>query len=129
VAHLHTPDKYNIDDGLVEIRAINDANRKKKSDAMKSAAAAYHKKQAGIHSHNYQPQDAIIKEYAALSGHRAPGTYLHNRTGLKVFCINCGVGHLYKSPRVSGSGRLTNRQRCRCGENTTVILKRFVKHG
>jgi len=122
-------ERYNIDDGLCEIRAINDANKMKKVNAMKSAEADYIQKQKHIHSHSYQKQDAAIKEFAALHGKKAPGTYIQNKTGLKVFCINCGEGHLYRSPRVTGSGRLTNRQRCKCGENTAVMLKGFTNHG
>lgn len=128
MTHSHnreSAERYDIDNGLCAIRAVNDARRKKKIDAMVEADAAFHKKQAGIHSHNYQKQDAAIKAWTSLPGKRAPGTYVQNKTGLKVFCINCGHGHLYKSPKVSGSGRLTNRQKCRCGEHTAVILKGF----
>ena len=120
-------ERVNIDDHLESLHARNNAARTRKQDAMQSAEAAFHKKQAGIHSHSYQLQDAAIKEFAALPGRRAPGTYVKNRTGLKVFCINCGEGTLYKSPKVSGSGRLTNRKKCRCGEDTAVILKGYVK--
>lgn len=125
MANIHTADRYDIDAGLASIRAVNDARMQKKADAMKEAKALGDRKQSQTHSYKYQRQDAAIKEFASLNGHRAPGTYLQSKDSVKVFCINCGMGQIYKHPKVSGSGRLLGRKRCRCGESTAVILSGF----
>lgn len=121
-------DRVNIDDDLNALREKNEYYRTRKLKALQAAEKDYNAKQSKIHSHTYQKQDAAIKEYASLPGRRAPGTYVYSRQrGLKVFCINCGEGTIYNPPKVSPSGRLLNRKRCKCGECTNVILKGFQK--
>jgi hypothetical protein len=120
-------ERVNIDDHLVSLHERNEKFRTRKVAAMQSAEKEFNEKQGSIHSHNYQKQDSAIKAFAALPGRRAPGTFVQNKTGLKVFCINCGSGTLYKTPKVSGSGRLINRKKCKCGEHTAVVLKGFIK--
>ena len=122
-------DRYNIDDGLVSIRAANDEFKNKKRRAMEAAKKIGDKKLSQMHSHTYQKQDSAIKEFASIPGHRAPGTWLPvkkmGQNKVRIFCINCGHPEDYSPSAVSGSGVVRGRNRCRCGETSTIKLRGF----
>ena len=123
------PDVYNIDDNLVEIRAANDAFKNNKRRAMEAAKKIGDQKLSQMHSHAYQKQDSVIKEFAAIPGRRAPGTWIPVRVmgqnKVRIFCINCGHPEDYSPSAVSGAGVVRNRNRCRCGETSTIKLRGF----
>ena len=123
------PDVYNIDDNLVEIRAANDAFKNNKRRAMEAAKKIGDKKLSQTHSYTYQKQDAVIKEFAAIPGRRAPCTWLPvkvmGQNKVRIFCANCGHPEDYSPSAVSGSGVVRNRNRCRCGETSAIKLRGF----
>jgi len=122
-------DRVNIDDHLESLHARNQAMKAAKIRNMQEGIEKGLSKDARFHSYNYQKQDAVIREWAAMPGHRAPGTFVQSKQGIRVFCINCGKGNDFKAPKVSGSGRLLSWSKCRhCGEGTHVILKGFVRN-
>ena len=122
-------DIYKIDDYMETIHAANEKFRTRKVKAMEAAKKIGDKKLSQTHSYTYQKQDAVIKEFAAIPGRRAPCTWLPvkvmGQNKVRIFCANCGHPEDYSPSAVSGSGVVRNRNRCRCGETSAIKLRGF----